>query len=677
MRNLFSILSVVMLLVLCGCSNDGMNDTYWRNDKTGDWLIGFVENKVVYDCKVWDVMSQTEENGAYNIQAERAGSKLVVNVGVEEDGKRTITINGKDAECSIISGQYLPDYPEKDTTAFADNNYRTGDSVTIVGWIKPMPAPVQWLQEKINGEDKMTNEVSVCVTNIFTNQEESFSAPLDSLGRFTLRMPMANTTALWFEYDGGLPTIVAEPNETYFLMVDPMTKKNLFMGKNARLQNEIMAHRIEVSICGTDSLGRMGGSMNILANIESKTKADMKQLDEMCKEHPTLSEKYKTFCQNEILSRNVHMLMQGMYLVLDYKLPEPYIKAVNEHYLAKMQEPYTMGGEDFKRFFKDYVLFYEVASTNKHYTPLQWIMDQAEQDGIIRLSAQDREAIRQCDAAYPAHREKVKNTPDSLRQALYDEFDKNDFMTVINDITSRKGYEEYARQLFTLRDMKWYLEEMEMQGWSQTVRDLALSNYLCNTINWTRTPLSKEILDLADATIQLQGAKAALHVMNDKYEQIGKRELNEDILKSNDVVKDMSDGEKILKKLIEPYKGKMILIDVWGTWCAPCKMRLAHSQEEYERLKPYDIVYMYFASSSEEKSWKNVIKEYNVTGDNVVHYNLPDDQQKALENYIGVQGYPTYKLIDQNGTLLDVNADPIDLDALAGLLERIKSNQLK
>ena len=50
-------------------------------------------------------------------------------------------------------------------------------------------------------------------------------------------------------------------------------------------------------------------------------------------------------------------------------------------------------------------------------------MDQAEQDGIIRLSAQDREAIRQCDAAYPAHREKVKNTPDSLRQALYDEFD--------------------------------------------------------------------------------------------------------------------------------------------------------------------------------------------------------------------------------------------------------------
>ena len=84
MKKLFSILLVMMQLVLCGCSNSGMNDTYWRNDQTGEWLIGFVENKVVYDCKVWDVVSQTEEEGAYTIQAEWAGSKLDVNVGKEE-----------------------------------------------------------------------------------------------------------------------------------------------------------------------------------------------------------------------------------------------------------------------------------------------------------------------------------------------------------------------------------------------------------------------------------------------------------------------------------------------------------------------------------------------------------------------------------------------------------------
>lgn len=55
----------------------------------------------------------------------------------------------------------------------------------------------------------------------------------------------------------------------------------------------------------------------------------------------------------------------------------------------------------------------------------------------------------------------------------------------------------------------------------------------------------------------------------------------------------MSDGEQILRKLIVPYHGHLILLDIWGTWCSPCKEALSHSQEEYERLKNYDLVYLY------------------------------------------------------------------------------------
>ena len=58
-----------------------------------------------------------------------------------------------------------------------------------------------------------------------------------------------------------------------------------------------------------------------------------------------------------------------------------------------------------------------------------------------------------------------------------------------------------------------------------------------------------------------------------------------------------------------------------------------------------------------------------MTGDNVVHYNLPAEQQVAIERFLGVNSYPTYKLIDRNGNILDVNADPRDLNALEGLLK--------
>lgn len=115
-----------------------------------------------------------------------------------------------------------------------------------------------------------------------------------------------------------------------------------------------------------------------------------------------------------------------------------------------------------------------------------------------------------------------------------------------------------------------------------------------------------------------------------------------------------------------------MLIDVWGTWCSPCKEALSHSAEEYERLKDIDMVFLYLANRSDDESWKNVIKEYNILGDNVVHYNLPADQQNAVENFLNVHAFPTYRLIDRDGQVLDVNADPRNLEGLARMLEQME-----
>lgn len=120
-------------------------------------------------------------------------------------------------------------------------------------------------------------------------------------------------------------------------------------------------------------------------------------------------------------------------------------------------------------------------------------------------------------------------------------------------------------------------------------------------------------------------------------------------------VEGMSDGEKILRKLIEPYQGKIIYVDIWGTWCTPCRKNLKESWKVKEALKDYDIVYLYLANRSSDEAWKSVISEYNLTGPNCVHYNLPTDQQSAIEHYVGVNGYPTYKLIDKQG-----NIHPLD-----------------
>ena len=125
-------------------------------------------------------------------------------------------------------------------------------------------------------------------------------------------------------------------------------------------------------------------------------------------------------------------------------------------------------------------------------------------------------------------------------------------------------------------------------------------------------------------------------------------------------------------ELFEPYKGKFVLLDIWGTWCGPCKEALSHSTEEYARLKDYDIQYLYLANRSPQTAWENVIKEYNVSGPNVAHYNLPDAQQTAIERHLNVHSWPTYKLFNRNGDLMDLNVDPRNLEELARLLEQMK-----
>lgn len=675
MKKLNLISLAMLLLMLCGCSGGGIMDTYWRDDKTGDWLIGLTEDRVIYDCKVWDIASKNESDGAYSIRVNNGLDSLDISIGTENDGKRTISIDGKSFDCSLISGGCLPDYPEKDTcTTLADNHYQEGDSVTVIGWVKPKKGLFGGFESEANGK-----EITAFLTaNVLTGENPTYSVPIDTLGQFKLRIPIENTTSFCLKIGQDSPdiaaTVVAEPNETYFMMKDYDQDKTLFMGKNVRLLNEIGAHHIITSIYGATKQEKIGNIMNILDSIKNNTKATLKELDDVCREHPTLSERYRTYTRNYILAQNAYFLMQGMYLQPNYELPEEYIKVVDEEYWKEFDEPYTMSAYEFSHFLNDYGYYLWTKASDKDDHRMKNVLETAEKDGLVKLTPEDRQAIRQYDEAYPAYWEKSKNTPDSLREAVDEEFGRNDFVKSILEIQARiPNYDDYSQQKFLKSETELMMKDMEARGMSETARDIIICRHLYSNINWTRKPLGKEILDFADEHIHTLAARNALHAFNDKYEQLSQSKLsNDENIKSNDAVKDMTDGEKILRKIIKPYKGKIILLDIWGTWCGPCKQRLQHSQDEYERLKDFEIVYLYLANRSSDESWKNVIKEYKIEGDNVVHYNLPAEQQSAVESFIGINGYPTYKLIDRNGTVLDVNADPIDLDALAGLLERMK-----
>ena len=639
-----------------------LTNTYWRNDKTGDWLIGFSKDKVIYDNRVWNITARNKDKHGEAIIAKDGADQLLVDVLWEKKGQRRILINNTLADCSLITSSYLPDYPKKDTTSeIADNGYRPGDSITIIGWYKDMPQEM-W---------DLSHEFEASYEGIFTDSEKMYSAPIDSLGFFTLRMPVENTQMLFCDWRRSDVVFIAEPGETYLLLKDFAEDKTLVMGRNARLQNEWLANYSYYEHGNYQRLRELGGPMPYLAHCDSLNNVALAKLDALCKEHPTLSERTVNLLRNDMITSTGRSLMQGRFMAPNYTLPQEYIDYVTENCWNKIEGPYTSLGNSYNTFIRDYGDYLLSHLPEPYELPSIYALKRANREGKIKLSDEDMAIVNKHTVAYQTFKKDMEDAPDSLKQKVMDDFNNSEVVTKINAIFSREGVQEAVIPILDIYNLERFLAVTDSLGWNKTQQDIALATKIYGDIDHNRSTLKPSILAFADASIQHEAARLAIHELNGKYEALGKRTLSSDNLKSNDDVKDLSEGEQILRKIIEPYRGKLVLLDVWGTWCGPCKEALSHSQEEYEYLKDYPIVYLYLANRSPEENWKNVIKEYNITGDNVVHYNLPDAQQKAVENYLQINAFPTYKLFDQQGNLLDINADPRHLERFKDLIDRI------
>ena len=86
-RNMNKIILSALLALIALTSQAQIADTYWRNEATGDWLIGITPQHVIYKNKVWDIVSQTEKKDTYTLTLADGPAIMV---GKMKKGKRSI-----------------------------------------------------------------------------------------------------------------------------------------------------------------------------------------------------------------------------------------------------------------------------------------------------------------------------------------------------------------------------------------------------------------------------------------------------------------------------------------------------------------------------------------------------------------------------------------------------------
>ena len=638
--------------------------SYWRNDR-GDWKIAFFENCAIYDCKFWNYKQRdvNPKTGEAEMVMTNGNDELKVVIGKDKKGQRPIQIGSDKKVYSMITSRFLPDYPMKDTReGFVDTGYKE-DTITVIGWIKDMPEHYKQLKTFDFG-----------YTDLFTDKQQSVSADLDEQGRFTVKIPIVNSTEFFIDWRRCFIRTMFEPGKTYFMLYDFKEGRRFVMGEDCRLQNELFKYPLDWKTIdlydGADSAGKGGEELfePYIASVDSLLKTHFADIDALCEQHPTLSTRFNMYRKGNTLAQQARAFGQARFRGKGIQLSDHARRYAYDTFWTKMEKPYTLH-RDLGGFLNDYI---DDASRARN-----TVFSFSLRDNYKEFASNDEELVlltrwaKWIDEVSPLI-EAEPTLDDKIRKSHELDSLNADMIKEVDKIVSAPRASKIVNGGMLINTLKQHALTLDSLGADPFIKGLYLGHQALDHLDHERTSLLPNVMDTLKAMIHNPICMAMIEKQNDYYLAIENREFDKLVLKSSDNLADFSEGEALLKKLVEPYKGKFVLLDIWGTWCGPCKEALSHSTEEYARLKDYDIQYLYLANSSPKDSWENVIKEYNVSGPNVAHYNLPREQQEAIERHLNVHSWPTYKLFNRDGDLLDLNVDPRDLENLARLLDQMK-----
>lgn len=108
-------------------------------------------------------------------------------------------------------------------------------------------------------------------------------------------------------------------------------------------------------------------------------------------------------------------------------------------------------------------------------------------------------------------------------------------------------------------------------------------------------------------------------------------------------------GKKIS---LTKYRGKIIYLDFWASWCGPCRMEMPASKILQKQFVGKDVVFLYISLDDDKNSWLKALKAEELNG---VHLHAPGWENSVAKKY-GINGIPAYFLIGRNGEILENNA---------------------
>ncbi|MEO8148841.1 MAG: TlpA disulfide reductase family protein [Bacteroidia bacterium] len=119
---------------------------------------------------------------------------------------------------------------------------------------------------------------------------------------------------------------------------------------------------------------------------------------------------------------------------------------------------------------------------------------------------------------------------------------------------------------------------------------------------------------------------------------------------------------------LKDFKGKVVYLDAWASWCGPCKQQIPAAKELEEKFKGKDVAFVAVSIDANEDAWKKCLADLTPAG---LHLLAKGDGGAFSRNY-GIMTIPRYYIIDRNGNIVDADAKRPSMGVETDLDELLK-----
>ncbi len=623
----------------------------WFSPENGHWAFSFFDSLAVYNNNVWKYESVKPINDLLEIILTKNGQET--RILVKSDGKSICQSGLSENELNRFTKDVsiLKNFKYTDSKAFEAPVLQPG-KVIYSGFIHGFTTRLATKTGLISFYDQLTNLQKSYIVKIADDGSFHVEFPLDYPQNISVKLP------------SGTESVFFEPGKDLFQLINSWIPEypSLFSGESAEVNFGLRETETINSNMGsiTDGITEMNQA-EYVDHVLALKKEKQDILNKFKTDHSISAKVFQIqnfnieyWAARNIISFNQNLRMANFYANRSLKAEEqkPFIpREIDINLLRKIKDTPINNGCAF--ISSEYFYFLQA---------LKYVdINRPQGSSFYLISA----LTSQLEKGKVEFTEEEKAMLAFVKTYLSNKYDDVMEKKFFNDysMTMQKFQQKYMTELSKIADT-YYQENLnsnlqQIFGSSKGLpADInLLQNYL-KKINDSSGVLSEEDFKKVKNEISTDYLKE--YAISEFYQKKTKMEMNS----SSNTSKVKTEGDEIFDSIIKKFRGKVIYVDFWATWCAPCRDGIERIKPLKAELADKNIVFVYITNpTSPEKTYEEMIPK--IKGE---HFRLSQDEWNFLVQKFNIYGIPHYALVDKNGKIVNGDLMHLDYDDLKNLL---------